>query len=406
MTALGFQGATDPSLPSWRAVLDLRKYNALLARGGSAPGAHPRRRGVRRPGGDFGEEPQRAVDWDGAGLEVPEMGLLHRVGHRMTGKQPRRLAAVAAAVPLGDRGGVGDSPERARKAVELPEEVHAPSGGLAPPAGMVWVVVDPSLTAVADWGRTTDLPAGSVVLGAKAIRAKGPGDLGRVPGWPGPGMFCELMVIGEVPDRLVALRELYKGISEPIDGTKAEDAEWPLPGEPRVAGKAAPSWGGAEPDWLQGPSTPVYDISEDVRTLAVEWDSQGVRYKDFKKAVNESSEQSIEDAELQGGQTALYSFKKMVQRGGDPKGWLLEFSRENQLGPKDRTWHELQTLTLAVHLAGTHDALNLGGLACIEALARRVTAIAEAHRGGPGTLPKWESTRHILGVDNPFQPHV
>ena len=54
-------------------------------------------------GGAFGEEPQRAVDWDGASLEVPEMGLLHRVGHRMTGKQPRRLAAVAAAVPLGDR---------------------------------------------------------------------------------------------------------------------------------------------------------------------------------------------------------------------------------------------------------------------------------------------------------------
>ena len=95
-------------------------------------------------------------------------------------------------------------------------------------------------------------------------------------------------------------------------------------------------------------------------------------------------------------------FKKMVQRGNDPKGWLLEFSRENQLGPKDRTWHELQTLTLAVHLAGTHDALNLGSLACIEALARRLAAIAEAYRGGPGTLPKWEGTRHILGIADPF----
>lgn len=146
----------------------------------------------------------------------------------------------------------------------------------------------------------------------------------------------------------------------------------------------------------------MFDISEDVRTLPVEWDAQGTRYKEFKKAVSESTEHSIDDAELQGGQTALFMLKKMFHRGNDPKGWLLEFSRENQLTPKDRTWHELQTLTLAVHLAGTHDALNLGSLACIEALARRLAAIPEAYRGGPGVLPKWEGTRHILGISDPF----
>ena len=47
-----------------------------------------------------------------------------------------------------------------------------------------------------------------------------------------------------------------------------------------------------------GPGGGLAPAAGMVRTLAVEWDSQGVRYKDFKKAANESSEQSIEDAEL------------------------------------------------------------------------------------------------------------
>ena len=147
---------------------------------------------------------------------------------------------------------------------------------------------------------------------------------------------------------------------------------------------------------------PTYDISDDVRTLVVEWDSQGIRFKPFRTAVSESCEHSLEDSELVGGQTAMHMVKRMLNHGGDPKLWMQGFAKEVGISSRDRTWHELSTLVQVIYLAATFDALNLGALASVEMVARRIAAIAEAHRGGANAVPRWEATRHIVGVTDPY----
>ena len=97
---------------------------------------------------------------------------------------------------------------------------------------MAWIVVDPGLASAADWGAETTLPPGSVVFGAKAIRSKtGVGSSG--------GSFCELMVIGEVPDRLKALRQNYLSLASPLDGEAPGADDWTSFGAP-APGVAAP----------------------------------------------------------------------------------------------------------------------------------------------------------------------
>ena len=83
--------------------------------------------------------------------------------------------------------------------------------------------------------------------------------------------------------------------------------------------------------------------------------------------------------------------------------WLLRFCREHGITAKDRTHHELTTLVQALWLAGTYDGLNLGGIAALESIARRLVTIVEAYRSGPAPgQASWESARYLTGVVDPF----
>ena len=137
--------------------------------------------------------------------------------------------------------------------------------------------------------------------------------------------------------------------------------------------------------------------------MAVEWDEQGARFKPFRQAVAESSDIALEDGcEVRGGLTCLHMCRRFVQHGGDPKTWLLAFSREHGIGARDRTHHELASLTQCLWLAGTYDAVNLGGLVSLEVIARRIAAISEAYRNAPGGQPRWETSKYISGTADPY----
>ena len=71
------------------------------------------------------------------------------------------------------------------------------------------------------------------------------------------------------------------------------------------------------------------------------------------------------------------------------------------LTEKDRTWHELTVLLDAFWVAATYDALNLGGVAVLEVLARRLVAISEAYRRNPET-PNWGGARLLEGRRDAF----
>jgi len=123
----------------------------------------------------------------------------------------------------------------------------------------------------------------------------------------------------------------------------------------------------------------VKTTAEDVRTLAVEWDEQGERFKEWRRAVGESTTQNFSESPLDGPAVCLHLCKMMQRTGGDPHRWLEEWARTKKIDEKDRIFHEMQTLTDLLYQAGTFDALNLGGLVSLEVAARRVAAIVDAY---------------------------
>ena len=85
----------------------------------------------------------------------------------------------------------------------------------------------------------------------------------------------------------------------------------------------------------------------------------------------------------------------MQKFGGDPSNWMMQLAREEHIVATDRTWHELQVLTGVLQAAGTYDQLNLGLLASLEIVSRRIQAIADAH-----SVPcriDWSNDRFFAG---------
>ena len=72
---------------------------------------------------------------------------------------------------------------------------------------------------------------------------------------------------------------------------------------------------------------------DDVRTLGVSWDEQGVRYKPWRDVCGGGKVYQYKDFPLDGPITALDLGKHMQRYGGSPKGWMMEFCSENTSPP-------------------------------------------------------------------------
>ena len=136
--------------------------------------------------------------------------------------------------------------------------------------------------------------------------------------------------------------------------------------------------------------------SEDLRTLWIDWDNQGERFKAWREVCRESTSEDLDEQRFEGSATALHMCKAMERQGGDPRSWLERWLREKRLDASERVAHELRCLTDALYLAGTVDQLNLGALHCVETLSRRIAAIVEAYTT-PGR-PSWEHARFYAGT--------
>ncbi len=133
-----------------------------------------------------------------------------------------------------------------------------------------------------------------------------------------------------------------------------------------------------------------------MRTLWVDYDRHGERYKAWREVCAECTEEDLDPKRLDGAATAMHMVKAMERQGGDPRQWLEKWLREKRLENGDRVSHELRCLTDSLYQAGTVDQLNLGGLLCIETLCRRIAAIVEAYTT-PGK-PNWDHARFYSGV--------
>jgi len=158
-----------------------------------------------------------------------------------------------------------------------------------------------------------------------------------------------------------------------------------LPGG--AAGSTTPT--GKEGDALAG---------DEVRTLWIDIDDHGERYKEWRKVVQESTVERWKDSPLQTPPSALQLAKYFERHGGDPRRWLQEWMRVKQIQSGDRICHELRTLIDAFHYGGSFDQLNVGALVIFEVLALRIQLILEAYQNP--AKPNWESARYFSGTSS------
>ena len=145
------------------------------------------------------------------------------------------------------------------------------------------------------------------------------------------------------------------------------------------------------------------NVSDEVRTLWIDTNDQQERFKEWWKVCAESTDsawpQRFVDWPLEGPSTALFWCKYTQRFGGNPRLWLAEFIRTKGLATVDRSVRELTFLCDVMWYAGTYDQLNVGGLAALEAVVRRINDITDdlAARGG---TPNWRGAKFFSGTSS------
>ena len=161
----------------------------------------------------------------------------------------------------------------------------------------------------------------------------------------------------------------------------------------------APGEGFANSSTPRGEAEPPRGV-EDGRTLWVDWDAHGVRYKAWREVVAESTQLTFEDNPdaPAGGNTAIHMARAMERKGGDPKRWLECWCRDERLETGDRSVFELRSLCEIFSCLGSYDQCNLGGILSAELVARRVAAIVDAY--AVPSRPSWHAAKHFQGQDD------
>ncbi len=234
-----------------------------------------------------------AVDWHGRALAIPPpsaVGAPNR--RRLRGKQG--TLAIADAV-----GGT------------------ATPVLLDPEPGHLWLVSELG----PDFGKEVTLGEGSVRVRDRGIYANP----------RGVAMAVEMVKgvdAGEWRRRRVAAVE---DLAQPRGGTPEGLGERLFGGrlDPGAGPGSKRGDGGSDPvkadDCGPGPT------EEDLRTCWIDYDESGVRYKEWRKVVLESSQENFRDAPIRGPPTCLAICRKMQDHGGNPKP---QFAEEANIGPR------------------------------------------------------------------------
>ena len=104
----------------------------------------------------------------------------------------------------------------------------------------------------------------------------------------------------------------------------------------------------------EAPSGSAQGDGEDIghaRTLFIDHDSEGSRYKEWRQVAIESQLYSYSDWPLEGPAAVHHLL-------GNPLVWLQIWARQKHIGESDRVMHELRCLTDVLFYGGTFDQLN------------------------------------------------
>ena len=114
------------------------------------------------------------------------------------------------------------------------------------------------------------------------------------------------------------------------------------------------------------------DDDSDVRVLPVMYDSQGMRFREFRDAVIRCEPHVWPDWPVPGPKTTMWVLKWMVSRGGTPLQWHSTWKANGRLQDSDATvlHHEAYCRVLETSLC--YDQYNAAASAALELVCRQI----------------------------------
>ena len=151
----------------------------------------------------------------------------------------------------------------------------------------------------------------------------------------------------------------------------------------------------AKEEWMaRGPG----GEEEDLRVLPVAYDlGSGERFRTVEDAVAMTSNTNFDDWPLEGPRSSLWLRRELRKQGLTFLRRRQNWSVKSGIRDGDRAIHEQGSICRALHYMMTYDQLNLGNLAGVEALAKRMMLLEEAYRGRP-SAPSYEGAEHFVGA--------
>ena len=137
---------------------------------------------------------------------------------------------------------------------------------------------------------------------------------------------------------------------------------------------------------------------EDLRTLPVHFDPQGLRRRDFASAVPLMVEAIPQGGglQLEGPPTALNIAKNLRDQAMTPTSYHEFWIRTADIPKGDRSVYEHECLSRIFESMICVDQLNPSGLQSVELVVRRMQVIREAHRISP-SAPDYSAADHFMG---------
>ena len=160
--------------------------------------------------------------------------------------------------------------------------------------------------------------------------------------------------------------------------------------------------GRAVPDETKEPAAKEGE-SEELRTLTVDYDGQGDRWKDWRSVCREIFVSEFPDWPIEGPRTAVHLLKHCERHGKLPTGYLERWAKNKKVDETDRIYHEMKVLMESLELFGSYDQLNLGSLAGVERMCRRLQTIFDAYDVNPAK-PNFESAKLFSGMGAEMDP--
>ena len=273
-------------------------------------------------------------------------------------------------------------------------DIDAPD--VRPLPGHVWLTSDLTFGLL---GVEVQMSPSSVVIGKKGIYNDGQGLSG----------FVEMVPLGQVSTYVTRLRARY-GHTDPrppkvvtIDVGVCTEAVGPIepsPGPDLRASIDARLAGTREDHTSDEQAWPEAADAEELRTLYVDYDSAGKRYKEWRKGTDECATYRFGDYPHDGPPECLKFCRAITRDFDNVRRWFQAWCQKYNVGESDRLWHEMSVLVEVLHNGLTYDQLNMGALASFELVVRRVLSIVEHVNSGKES-GNWTTSRYLVSRKGP-----